>query len=241
MTPPLIALEEHFISGFFEITDDLHTNVPGQSQEKLKDIGEGRIKDLDNGATRLQVISHIAAPTPVQACIDSNDKLAAACRKYPDRLAGFATLPMQDPQAAAQELERAVTSLGFLGALINNTCEDGSMYDDEKYWPVFERATELDVPVYIHPSYPPDNMTSHYKGNFAPMAAIMMSTAGFGWHAECGLQVLRLFASGLFDRFPKLKLVIGHMGELLPYTLDRTIHTSRHWGKMERDLRTVWR
>lgn len=148
---------------------------------------------------------------------------------------------MQNPRAAAEELERTVKQHGFVGALVNNHCEDGSMYDDEKFWPVFERAVELDVPIYIHPTYPANNLSSHYSGNFSSIAAIMMSTAGWGWHSECGLHVLRLFASGLFDRFPTVKIVIGHMGEMLPYMLDRICHSTRHWGTFKRDLRTVWR
>lgn len=84
----------------------------------------------------------------------------------------------QDPSAAADELERTVKQYGFLGALINNTSDDGSMYDDEKFWPVFERAVQLDVPIYIHPSYPPTKLSPHYGGNFSSMASIMMSTAG---------------------------------------------------------------
>ncbi|KAK5162858.1 uncharacterized protein LTR77_011115 [Saxophila tyrrhenica] len=237
---PLIALEEHFDTSLFP-SDALHENLPSHLTERLHDLGEGRIKNLDAGKTSLQVLSHIGCWTPVKECVESNDRLAAACRQYPDRFAGFAQLPMQDPQAAVKELERTVRELRFVGALLNNHTEDGSMYDDQKFWPVFERAVELDVPIYIHPTYPAENMERHYKGSFSPGAAIMMSTAGWGWHSETGLHILRLFASGLFDKYPKLKIVIGHMGELLPYMLDRIIHSSRNWGKFERDLRTVWR
>lgn len=177
----------------------------------------------------------------MKGCIAANDKLAAACQKFPTRFKGFATLPMQDPTAAANELERTVKEFGFVGALINNHAEGGVMYDDEKFWPVFEKAVELDVPIYIHPTYPEENMSPHYAGNFSTMAKVMMSAAGWGWHSECGLHILRLFASGLFDRYPTLKIVIGHMGEMLPYMLDRICHSTRHWGQFKRDLRTVFR
>lgn len=241
MTIPLIALEEHFLSEYFEAKDDLHANLPAHLSERLQDVDDLRLKDLDAGNISLQVISHIGVQTPVEGCRQANDKLAAACNKFPRRYRGFATLPMQDPSAAVEELERVVKQYGFVGALINNHLDDGTMYEDEKFWPVFERAVELDVPVYIHPSYPGNNLTSHYEGkNISKMASVMMSTAAWGWHSECGLHILRLFAAGLFDRFPKLKIVIGHMGEMLPFMLDRTIHTTRHWGKFERDLRTVW-
>lgn len=182
MVPPIISLEEHFDSKILKASDDLHANLPNHLQERLQDLGELRINDLDSGGVSLQIISHIGVlDTPVEGCIQANDKLAAACRRHPDRFKGFATLPMQDPHAAAEELQRTVKEYGFVGALINNTCEDGAMYDDEKYWPVFERAVELDVPIYIHPSYPASNLSSHYNGNFSTMSAIMMSTAGWGW------------------------------------------------------------
>ena len=245
MAPSLIALEEHFDSGLFP-SDDLHENLPSHLHEKLRDLGDIRVKDLDNGRCNLQVLSHIGGPTPVKECIASNDRLAAACKKYPDRFAGFANLSMQDPDAAVKELDRAVKDLGFVGALLNNHTEVGELYDDERFWPVFERAAELNVPIYIHPSYPADNMVEHYKGNFSLVARLMMATAGWGWHSETGLHILRLFGAGLFDRYPNLKIVIGHMGELIPHMLDRICHGTRNWAmadgtKYQRDLKTVWR
>lgn len=241
MVPRLIALEEHYDSQLFKVTDDLHANLPPPLQDGLHDIGGKRSAALDNGNIGVQVISHISLhETPVDGCARANDKLADACNRHPGRFAGWAMLPMQDPQAAADELERCVKQHGFVGALINNSLEDGTMYDGEAFWPVFERAVSLDVPIYIHPNYPGSDMASHYTGNFSRMSAVMMSSAAWGWHAECGLHILRLFASGLFDRFPTLKIVIGHMGEMIPFVLERTIHTTRHWGDFKRDLRTVW-
>ncbi|EME47816.1 hypothetical protein DOTSEDRAFT_167194 [Dothistroma septosporum NZE10] len=242
MTPPLIALEEHFDSDLFDTKDDLHANLPPHLSERLRDVADLRIKEMDAGNISMQVLSHIGLmPTPVAACQRVNDKLASACAANSTRLAGFATLPMQDPQAAATELERAVKNHNFLGALINNHLEDGTMFDDQNFWPVFAKAVELDVPIYIHPNYPGSNLRDYYKGSFSPMSAIMMSTAAWGWHSDCGLHILRLFASGLFDKFPTLKIVIGHMGEMLPFMLERTIHTTRNWGTFDRDLRTVWK
>jgi predicted TIM-barrel fold metal-dependent hydrolase len=245
MAPKLIALEEHFDTGLFP-SDILHDNLPSHVMSKLHDIDSGRVQDLDNGKCSLQILSHVGGPTPTKETVESNDRLAAACKKHPTRLAGWANLPMQDPAAAVHELERCVRQLGFVGALLNNHAGDGQMYDEEKFWPVFEKAVELDVPIYIHPTYPADNLENHYNGNFGMVAGIMMSTAGWGWHSETGLHFLRLFAAGLFDRLPKLKLIIGHMGELLPHMLDRIIHGSRNWAKADgskyqRDLRTVWK
>ena len=245
MAPKLIALEEHFDTGLFP-SDILHDNLPPHVTSKLHDVDAGRIQDLDSGKCSLQILSHIGGPTPIKQTIESNNRLAVACQTHPTRFAGWANLPMQDPAAAVTELERCVRELGLVGALINNHAGDGQMYDDESFWPVFEKAVELDVPIYVHPTYPADNLENHYKGNFGMVAGIMMSTAGWGWHSETGLHFLRLFAAGLFDRFPKLKLVIGHMGELLPHMLDRIVHGSRNWTKAggekyQRDLRTVWK
>ena len=242
MTPPLVALEEHFDSDIFKSKDALHANLPPHLLERLSDLTDLRIREMDAGGIFMQVVSHIGLmPTPPSDCVRANDKLASACSTHPNRLAGFAVLPMEDPSAAAAELERTVRQHGFLGALINNHLQDGTMYDDTSFWPVFAKAVELDVPIYIHPNYPGSDLENYYTGNFPKMAGIMMSTAAWGWHSDCGLHILKLFASGLFDKFPALKVVIGHMGEMIPYMLERTIHSTRTWGKFERDLRTVWK
>jgi predicted TIM-barrel fold metal-dependent hydrolase len=145
MAPRLIALEEHFDTGLFP-SDALHQNMPSHLTNKLHDLGQDRVKQLDAGSCSMQVLSHIGSWGEVEQYVKSNDRLAAACREFPERFAGFAQLPMHDPEAAVAELERSVKDLGFVGALLNNHNSDGSMYDEKKYWPVFERAVELDVP-----------------------------------------------------------------------------------------------
>jgi len=171
-------------------------------------------------------------------CSEANDDLASAISKHPTRLAGFAMLPMSEPAAAAKEVERCVSQLSFLGALVDNHI-NGQFYDDERFWTVFEKAQQLDVPIYIHPTFAADSMMDHYKGNYDDSIATALSAYGWGWHSETGLHILKLFASGLFDRFPKLKIVIGHMGEMLPFQLERVIAISERWGK-KRGLREVW-
>lgn len=245
MTPPLITLEEHYLSPHVRSElktlgkNDPYDAFPPATINQLLDLGENRIKDLDAGGIRLQVISHSALDGSVTAVRAANDNLAAACKARPSRLAAFAKLPMEDPVAAAEELARCVHQHQFVGALINNHV-DGTFYDEEKYWPVFACAEQLDVPIYLHPSFAADSAMPHYQGNFSDMAALAMSAFAWGWHAETGLHVLRLWASGLFDRHPKLKIIIGHMGEMLPYQLDRIIAGSARWGQSRRDLRTVW-
>jgi predicted TIM-barrel fold metal-dependent hydrolase len=147
---------------------------------------------------------------------------------------------MNEPGTAANELERCVKDHGFVGALVDNHL-DGEFYDNKRFWPVFEKAEELDVAIYIHPTFASEEMMGYYKGNYDDSVAMALSAFGWAWHTETGLHILRLFASGLFDRFPKLKIVIGHMGELLPFQLDRILAQSERWGKRERGLREVWR
>ncbi|GAB7346804.1 hypothetical protein MBLNU459_g1902t1 [Dothideomycetes sp. NU459] len=247
MTPPLATLEEHYLSKHIrsslkeEGKVDHYDNFPAPVVDKLTSLGSTRLQDMDAGKVSLQVISHGPLDASPAACRDANDDLAAACRANPTRLAAFAMLPMSSPGAAADELERCVSTHGFVGALINNHVQ-GAFYDDTAFWPVFARAEQLGVPVYIHPTFAADEWMPHYGGNFPDAAARMMSIAGWGWHSETGLHVLRLWASGLFDKHPKLKIIIGHMGELLPFQLDRIVSSSdKAWGvHNKRGLRTVW-
>lgn len=242
MTPSLITLEEHYVSHHIRSQQkkDHYAEFPPPLVKKLESLGETRLSDMDAGSVNLQVISHGPLDAKLSGCRSANDELAEACKKNPSRFKGFAMLPMMDPQDAAEELTRCVKELGFVGALINNHL-NGTFYDDDKFWPVFERAVELDVPIYIHPTFASDDMAPHYKGNFSDKAAMWMSIAGWGWHTETGLHVLRLWSSGLFDKYPKLKIVIGHMGEMLPFQLDRIVPMSQQWADNKRDLRTVWK
>ena len=212
VVPRLIALEEHFVSKINGATDRYSGwHVPILS--KLQSLNEGeRLRDMDAGRINLQVISHAPMIANAEDCRRGNDELAAACKKNPARFRGFAMLPMLYPEAAVEELQRAVRELGFVGALINNH-EDGTFYDHEKYWKVFEKAIELDVPIYLHPSFPSQTMAQHYEGNYSDQVAFMLSIASWGWHSEVGLHILKLFAAGLFDKHPKLKLIIGHDGK----------------------------
>ncbi len=238
--PKLITLEEHFIAKFPGAEDRYKGwHVPIVS--KLQSLGEERLNDMDAGNISFQVISHAPTIATAKECRQGNDQLVEACKSQSTRFAGFAMLPMLEPAAAATELERAVKELGFVGALINNH-EDGTFYDDEKYWTIFEKAVELDVPIYLHPSFPSQAMADQYKGNYSDQVASMLSIASWGWHAEVGHHFFRLFAAGLFDKLPKLKLIIGHDGEMVPFMLDRTFPLSKVWAaERKRDLRTVWR
>jgi predicted TIM-barrel fold metal-dependent hydrolase len=125
-----------------------------------------------------------------------------------------------DPDAAAVELEHAVKQLGFKGALINGTIQ-GRFLDDPFFAPLLAHAEALDVPLYLHPAPPPEAVQKAYFSGLEPGLSRILAIAGWGWHAEQGLHTLRLIATGVFDRFPKLRIVIGHMGEMIPFFLAR--------------------
>jgi 5-carboxyvanillate decarboxylase len=187
--------------------------------ESLLDLGPKRIATMDEDGidVALLVVSapgvQIYAPDVGTALSRiANDRLAEAVKANPDRLAGLAALAPQDPAAAAAELERATRRLGLKGAIINSHT-NGEYLDDRKFWAIFEAAQALDVPVYIHPREPSPGMA-------APLA-MQGFRVGWGYGVETATHVLRLVAAGVFDQFPKLRIVIGHMGEGLPFVLDR--------------------
>ena len=231
-----IAIEEHFLAkGFREAMQShasslggvLHPLMTAERQVKLADLGSIRLQDMDLGGIDLQVISNITsvvAPRPldegVQLAREANDQLAEACAAHSDRFAGFATLPMTKPEAAADELERAVRSLGLKGPMIYGTT-NGRFLDDPAFLPVLERAAALSVPIYLHPAEPSTPVREAYYTGLSPAVGIVLATSGWGWHSEVGLHALRLILAGVFDRLPTLQIIIGHMGEMIPLMLAR--------------------
>ncbi|KAK6208928.1 2-amino-3-carboxymuconate-6-semialdehyde decarboxylase [Colletotrichum tabaci] len=243
--PPLITLEEHFIAPdlFSELSDIYGEQLKylPDVAARLQDVGPLRLSDMDANRIALQVVSHgpgLASRPPALSRL-ANDTLARAVRDNPSRLAGFAVLPMADPEAAAAELRRCVRDLGFVGALVDAHL-GGTHYDDRRFWSVFAAAAELDVPIYLHPTFPSAGQAAAYGGAYEPGAARSLGTSGFGWHQETGLGVLKLFAAGLFDAVPGLKLIIGHFGEMLPFMKERVDKLSVRWGARERPWRQVW-
>lgn len=188
--------------------------------ERLQDLGDLRLQDMDATGIDHQLIS-LTAPgiqvfdgdTAIGLATDYNDALAAAIGSRPDRFSALAAIAPHRPAAAAAELERAVTTLGFKGAIINSHTQ-GEYLDDEKFWDIFAAAEALDVPIYIHPQTPPPAMIE-------PMLEAGLDGAIYGFAVETGLHLLRLIVCGLFDSFPKLRVVVGHLGEGIPYWLFR--------------------
>ena len=193
----------------------------------LPDIGEQRLKAMDAAGITIQVLSN-TGPGPdlvpgadgIALARELNDHLAAAIARHPDRYAGFAVLPTQSPEACAAELSRAVKNLRFSGALINGTTQ-GRFLDHPSYDGLLAAAVELDVPIYIHPHLPPEPVRQAYYSDLPPGAARVLQSAAWGWHSETAIHVLRLVMAGTLDRHPRLKLIIGHMGEMLPMMLQR--------------------
>jgi hypothetical protein len=227
-----IALEEHITTP--EIVKAAQMPVMGASaaylqaiHAKLLDMGDGRIADMDAAGIDMQVLSLSAntvdkldAATANALARDANDRMGAAVRAHPDRFAAFATLALQEPDQAAAELERCVRELGFRGVMLNGTAS-GQFFDHPRFTPIFEAATSLDVPVYLHPAPPPKPVMDAYYSGLPGSSGLLLSTAGWGWHVETGMHSLRLMIGGVFDRFPKLKIIIGHMGENLPFSIAR--------------------
>jgi 5-carboxyvanillate decarboxylase len=188
--------------------------------KRILDLGEGRIADMDASGIDVQLLLHTApgvqvfdAPTANSLASASNDQVADAIRKYSGRYAGLALVAPQDPPAAAKELERAVNNLGLKGAVINSHTR-GEFLNDQKFWQIFEAAEALNVPVYVHPSGPPTDMAK-------PFIDRGLDGAIYGFAVECGLHLLTIITSGVFDRFPKLQVVFGHLGEGMPFWMPR--------------------
>ena len=207
-------------------------NTPGgELQTKLSDLGSTRLHDMDAHGIDFQVISQSTADITSFTAQESvglvraaNDQLAEAITAHPDRFAGFATLPMIDPIAAVAEMERAIGSLGFRGVIINGTT-NGLFLDDPSFFPILERAAALNIPVYLHPAEPPSVVRDAYYLGFDPSVNFFLATSGWGWHSETAIHALRLILSGTFDRLPTLQIIIGHMGEMIPFMLDRINNT----------------
>lgn len=227
-----ITLEEHFatpeiLKKSAEIQPASRNAFVKAVEEKLLDLGTTRLADMDAAGIDLQVISltnagldKLDGATASSLVRDANDKLAEAVKSHPQRFAGLAALALQEPEKAAAELERCVKKLGFKGTLIHGTVK-GVFLDDPRFTPIFEAAQALDVPVYLHPTLPPKTVEDAYFSGLSEQIAFYLSTSAWGWHVETGMHCLRLIVSGLFDRFPKLNIIIGHMGEDLPFSIAR--------------------
>jgi len=222
----VIALEEHYFDPEIAATYSGADARAGEIRRRLDDLGDLRLKEMDEAGIDVQVLSHSAPSTQrldpdsaVRLARSANDRLHATIQRRPDRFAGFAALPTPDPKAAADELERAVTKLGFKGAMVHGLT-NGVFFDDRRFWPVMERAQALDVPIYLHPASPHPAVVEAYYKDYVERFP-MITNAAWGFTVETATQGLRMVLSGAFEAYPRLKIILGHMGEGLPFLLWR--------------------
>lgn len=251
----VVTLEEHFT--FPELRDRVPRSAIGaagwnpsftdqlQAMTMIADRGEARLAEMDRAGVTVQILSLVSPGASLlegAAAIDfareANDRLAELVARHPTRFRGFAWLPMTDPEAAARELERATGELTFPGAMIHGL-SSGRFLDHPDFAPLLDRAEALDIPLYLHPSPPPRPVYEAYYGGLDSDLGASLSTGGWGWHAETALHMLRLVVSGTLDRHPRLRLIVGHMGEGLPAMLarcDRSFKRAVDDGRLTRTV-----
>lgn len=202
---------------------------------------------MDAAGIEMQIISLVSPGTEqleaaeaTALARETNDYLAQAVRSHPSRFGGFAALPTADPNTAAAELERTVRDYGFKGAQINGHIR-GRYLDDKFFWPIFARAEALHVPIYLHPTPPPQPVIDISYGGFSPMVTEMFAGPGWGWHIETAVHVIRIILGGTFDHYPRLQLVVGHMGEALPFMLQRLDRMPMAMTKLARPISSYLR
>lgn len=219
-----ITLEDHFSvpEMSYRLKRKFSSDFARDLDARLLDIEQFRLPEMDEHEVAMEVLSFTSpgiqgipdAATAITTAKKLNDTLAEMVRAHPTRFAGFAALPMQDPREAANELERAVTQLGFKGALVNGHT-NGEYLDDQKFWVVFERAEALGVPISLHPVDTPEDQMKIYGGYNE------LFGSSWSWGIETATHALRLIFGGVFDAFPRFTLILGHLGEMLPYAMDR--------------------
>jgi predicted TIM-barrel fold metal-dependent hydrolase len=221
--PFVIALEEHYWDAEVAKTFEGNEGRNPELRKRLDDVGALRIKEMDESGIDMQVLSHGApstqrldAATAIPLAKRANDRLHETVRAHPDRFAGFAALPTADPKAAADELERAVDKLGFKGAMVHGPT-NGVFFDDKRFWPIYERAQALDVPLYLHPSSPVKAVVDAYYRDYLDKYPQLL-TAAWGYTVETATQGIRMVLSGAFEKYPGLKIILGHLGESLPFS-----------------------
>lgn len=223
----LLGLEEHFATPELQRLNGIRF-PKGVPRFDIDDVGAGRIADMDAAGIDMQVLS---ALTPGAQNLPGAEGVAYARKlnswvanevvpAWPDGFRAFATLPLSVPEAAPDELEYAVRELGFVGCMTYGAIH-GKFLDHADFAPVLARAEALGVPIYIHPNWAsPRVMDIYYNGLGNEWVSRVLSGAGYGWHQEVALQCLRMISSGVFDRFPRLQIIVGHMGEGLPFLDD---------------------
>jgi 2,3-dihydroxybenzoate decarboxylase len=242
---PIIALEEHYMDQELVAHFPGELNYNNEISKRMRDLGELRLKEMDEAGIDVQVLSHIAPSgqmLPKEIAVDlarrANDWLHTAISANPKRFAAFAMLPTTDPAAAADELERTVDKLGFKGAMISGLT-NGQFVDGKSFWAIFARAEKLDVPIYLHPSTPhPAVIDAYYKDYIKDFP--MLARPAWGFTVETATQAIRMVLSGVFDVHPRLKIILGHLGETLPFLVWRIDQSLSRLGQKRMSFRDVF-
>jgi 2,3-dihydroxybenzoate decarboxylase len=241
----IIAIEEHYWDPALTAHFVQRAGRPDSTQQKLYDLGATRLKDMDEAGIDVQVLSHGAPSTQTlgidiaaRVATEVNDRLAQVCAAKPDRFCALAALPTVDPAAAADELERTVRQHRFKGAMIHGM-STGEFIDLKMYWPIFARAEKLDVPIYLHPSAPDDRVAKVYYDDYTKDFPLVARPA-WGYTVETATQAIRLILSGVFDAHPKLKIILGHLGETLPFLMWRIDAALKRPGQKSIDFRAIF-
>ena len=243
-TYPIIAIEEHYLDAELVTHFAAGESGGGPREAGLRDLGEKRIKAMDEAGVDIAVLSHNApggqkleADIAVPLIARVNDRLAEVVAGHPDRFAAFAALPTAQPEAAADELERTV-GMGFKGAMLHGLA-NGEFLDKPKFRPIFARAEALDVPIYLHPSAPHPAVTQAYYQDYAKDFPTVVRPA-WGFTVETATQAIRLVLSGIFEEHPKLKIILGHLGETLPFLMWRIDEALARPGQKSLSFRDVF-
>jgi predicted TIM-barrel fold metal-dependent hydrolase len=242
---PVIAIEEHYWDEELSKTYvGAEAGRPGEQHKRLHDFTGIRLAEMDAAGIDVQVISHGAPSTqklPAEnaAALTArvNDRLHKAIAGNA-RFAAFAALPSAVPEAAADELERATKQLGFKGAMLHGLA-NGVFLDDKRFWPIYARAEQLDVPIYLHPAHPNADVARIYYGDYVKDFP-MVARPAWGYTVETATTAIRLVLSGVFERHPKLKIVLGHLGETLPFLIWRIDQALKRPGQKAMSFRDIF-
>jgi predicted TIM-barrel fold metal-dependent hydrolase len=243
---PVIAIEEHYWDEELSKTyTGSEAGRPGEQHKRLHDFAGIRIAEMDEAGIDVQVISH-GAPSTQKLPAESaaaltrrvNDRLHRAIAAHPRRFAAFAALPTAVPEAAADELQRTTQELGFKGAMLHGLA-NGVFLDDKRFWPIFSRAEQLDVPIYLHPAHPQPDVQRIYYGDYVKDFP-MVARPAWGYTVETATLGIRLVLSGVFERHPKLKIILGHLGETLPFLVWRIDQALKRPGQKSMSFRDIF-